>query len=425
VLFGGRALFPSDETWEHDGTGWQPVVTSPRPPARYGNGLVFDTRRKRAVLFGGTNGNSLLGDTWEYYGLVWSQAVPATAPPVRYLMAMAYDSVRARVVLFGGQASGSNSYLGDTWEYDGANWTGVAVAAPVARADAGFAFDSVRARCVLFGGTTAGTPAFRNDTWEYDGVGWTPVTPPLAPSARVAPAMTFDADRGIVVLFGGGSQGTSSTSLNDSWQFDGITWAQISPAGALPPPRREPGIAYDSLRRSVVVFGGVDSQILGDLWELGPPTVATWARVGRGCAGPAGTPSLDRVGNARPVLGSTFAVQLSALPPQPGLCYVMCGFDVARWDGVAFGFPFPQWSPAALPVGLAPIGMPGCDLWIDALAGFGFALVHPGGSAGFTIAIPANPALRGVLLAMQALVFDPPAVNGIGTLSNAGAAAID
>src|SRR5438045_437701 len=57
----------------------------------------------------------------------WTQVFPATSPPPRGAGGMAFDAARGNVVLFGGavRTSGqsSNSSYGDTWTWDGTNWT--------------------------------------------------------------------------------------------------------------------------------------------------------------------------------------------------------------------------------------------------------------------------------------------------------------
>jgi len=57
-------------------------------------------------------------------------------------------------------------------------------------------------------------------------------------------------------------------------------------------------------------------------------------------------------------------------------------------------------------------------LWIE--PGSSILVAHPGGAATFPLTIPNHAALAGVLVATQALVFDPAAGNGIGAVSNAG-----
>ena len=55
------------------------------------------------------------------------------------------------------------------------------------------------------------------------------------PSARDLPAMTFDAAREHVVLFGG--QEDSGAAVADTWSWDGTDWIQLSDMGPSPPRR--------------------------------------------------------------------------------------------------------------------------------------------------------------------------------------------
>ena len=100
----------------------------------------------------------------------WTKVTPIPTP--RSDHAMAYDSARQRVVLFGGDL-GYSGYFGETWEWDGANWTQVSSGGPSARSRHAMAYDSARQRVVLFGGY--GGDRF-DDTWIYGsgtpGVAW-------------------------------------------------------------------------------------------------------------------------------------------------------------------------------------------------------------------------------------------------------------
>ena len=64
----------------------------------------------RLYMFGGS---SNLRDTWEWDGKNWAQLVTQNAPSARFAPYIVYDTVRRRVVLFGGQR------LNDTWELVG------------------------------------------------------------------------------------------------------------------------------------------------------------------------------------------------------------------------------------------------------------------------------------------------------------------
>ncbi|MFN7974162.1 MAG: kelch repeat-containing protein, partial [Acidobacteriota bacterium] len=63
-------------------------------------------------------------------------------------------------------------------------------------------YDSVRSRVVLFGGVDAGNVSY-DDTWEYDGVSW--AQGPGAPvnlTARSGHKMVYDTSLQRIVLFG-------------------------------------------------------------------------------------------------------------------------------------------------------------------------------------------------------------------------------
>lgn len=72
------------------------------------------------------------------------------------------------------------------------------------------------------------------------------------PPARVDAAMTYDAANGTVVLFGGQSR---SSTLNDTWIWDGSGWTQAQP-GTSPPRLDNPQATYDPVTHDVVLVGG-------------------------------------------------------------------------------------------------------------------------------------------------------------------------
>ena len=81
---------------------------------------------------------------------------------------MAYDPQRKADRLFGGTSG--TSLLGDTWEWDGEDWTEVANDGPTRRSQHSLVYDSSRHLILLFGGSAVGSPA-ANDTWTWDGDG--------------------------------------------------------------------------------------------------------------------------------------------------------------------------------------------------------------------------------------------------------------
>lgn len=273
VMFGGHSLTAVmqnfDDTWEFEGADWRQVDTLNAPAGLLRASMVYDSARRRMVLFGGVNANiTPLAATWEYDGASWTQVQTATAPPARRQHAMAFDSVRQRTVLFGGLGAPA-VVLSDTWEFDGSNWQqAVTPTAPPARLEAALAFDSRRGKVVLFGGTTLYSPRTTlQDTWEYDGNSWQQAQPSAPPPARMAHTMAFDGARGEVVLFGG----NDGYDMCDTWEYDGIAWQPT--ASPSPRPRNMTTATYDGTRQRVLLFGGWGSGVFGDTWEL---RSATW-----------------------------------------------------------------------------------------------------------------------------------------------------
>lgn len=244
-------------------TAWRKLNPALAPPGRYTHGLAYDSQHSLTVLFGGdSTGAARLNDTWTFDGVTWAPVTPPQSPPGRANIdqTLVYDSARQRVVLFGGLGAGS--YLNDTWEFDGANWSPVTGGGqPPARDSHAMAFDSGQGQTVLFGGY-AGAPL--DDTWTYDGV-WHPANPAQSPPARFHHALAYASDRGVSVLFGG--LGSGNTRLGDTWEYDGTTWRLINPPQS-PPARDNHSLVYDSLRQVVVLFGGEgEGGRLNDTWE--------------------------------------------------------------------------------------------------------------------------------------------------------------
>jgi len=93
---------------------------------------------------------------------------------------------------------------------------------------------------------------------------WLNVTSHL--TGRYGHAVAYDAVRRQVVLFGGWRPLWPAEWLNDTWVWDGTDWVQKFPATS-PPPRPDHAMAYDAARGQVVLFGGWDgSHLLNDTW---------------------------------------------------------------------------------------------------------------------------------------------------------------
>lgn len=126
------------------------------------------------------------------------------------------------------------------------------------------AHDAVRGRTVLFGGVRGGL--VRNETWQWDGVTWAQFTGGTAPGPRQRAAMVYDEARARCVLFGGFT--AAGLFLNDTWSFDGSSWQQHT-AFPAPPARSGAAMAWDRVRQLVVMFGGFvpAGTDVADTWE--------------------------------------------------------------------------------------------------------------------------------------------------------------
>lgn len=253
---GTIVAFSSLPTWQTratglfgpDATGWGGFVTLGDFPFSSGASVVYDTRRNRAMFFGGVDyglvQTRVLNDTWVLEGETWTRVDtdPTETPSPRTFHGMVYDEARDRVVLFGGGDLNLNP-RGDTWEFDGSRWSLVDPGGPDTpspRIAMRMAYDSDREVTVLYGGFLGET-----DTWEWDGASWTkrlevgPATFPVGPSSLV-----YDRARGVMVMV--------EAQDGNLWEWNGSIWRRREDV-QLPPREFFPHrIAYDPVRESVV-----------------------------------------------------------------------------------------------------------------------------------------------------------------------------
>jgi hypothetical protein len=214
-----------DDTWEWGGNGsaWSQRCTGCAPGKRADASMAWDPASGHVLMFGGASSFfTSVGGTWRWDGTSWTQLTPAASPSARNTASIATDVVHSRVLLFGGAfVNGlSGTTYGDTWQWDGANWTqlctsGACVAtAPPKRSGAGMAFDPLRLRFVLFGGIlNDGSPD--GSTWEWDGSAWS-LTATVGPPARTQAAMAWYPTDKRVLLFGGG---LTFFGNDDTWEY--------------------------------------------------------------------------------------------------------------------------------------------------------------------------------------------------------------
>ncbi|MGI8552554.1 MAG: Kelch repeat-containing protein [Dehalococcoidia bacterium] len=271
---GGSGLL--DDTWSWNGTSWTQLVaatplTAPAP--RTGAGMAFDTATNSVILFGGgVSTYEGLNDTWSWNGSAWSMLSPSTSPPPIVQPAVTYDAAHNALVLYAGSSG--------TWTFDGTTWLQQhpSISPPV-RQNTVLAFDAATNSTILFGGITCpnGVCTRLNDTWSWNGSTWAPQHPGTSPPARDTASMAYDAATSTLVLFGGYvCNGATCAAVNDTWTWDGTNWTQQIPAGS-PPARNAASMAYDAATSTVVLFGGCCGSAgnFADTWTWNG---ATWSQ---------------------------------------------------------------------------------------------------------------------------------------------------
>ena len=124
------------------------------------------------------------------------------------------------------------------------------------RIGASMAYDQARGELVLFSGSDGKSSTYLDDTWTWNGKAWAQVHPPKSPAGRQQATMAYDAARKVVVLFGGlGSTQSNrpvSVNLNDTWTWDGRAWTEHRPQHVPALTGNWPSaMAFDPISRSV------------------------------------------------------------------------------------------------------------------------------------------------------------------------------
>lgn len=350
VLF-SDTLGATAETWEWDRTSWRQRFPVDAPSARTGHALAYDAARRRVVLFGGSDVTGLLSDTWEWDGMTWTRRSTALAPPARMGHAMTYDPVKRVVVLFGGSSTARAPLHADTWEWNGREWSQrITANRPQGRVDHGLAYDSNRRRVLLFGGDAEkliqGVTFFEPvaQTWELDGTNWVARTLPLEPAPRAHPLLAYDAVRRRIVLRAGDVH--AGVLAPDTWEFDGARWVKLDDA-PLPAFERFSSVVWDATSQRVTVFtpsAGVWT-FDGQTWRRVPPTVPgfaygdasdlTWDSA-RGLVVAVGIGRTSRVTETWEFDGTSWSQRSSAIAPPPRYGRKL-SYDSARRRVLAFG----------------------------------------------------------------------------------------
>lgn len=258
---------PLGDTWIFDGNAWTDVTPGTSPEPRRDVAGAYHASTEEVVIFGGEDDATVFDDTWAWDGAS-SAEVSVAGPPARHGHRMAYDAQRDRTVLFGGRDAGG-APLTDTWEWDGTSWSELTTATTIPAAKDTMAYHAGLGRVVLYGGAPPAAPS----TWELDGTDWAPLMGP-SPPPRYQAAAAYDAGRDALVVSGGAAGPNGVPIYDDLWALGASGWQQVALEVA-PSPRFDARLAYDALRREMLLFGGIDAPTVpngtarNDLWSWG------------------------------------------------------------------------------------------------------------------------------------------------------------
>jgi hypothetical protein len=79
--------------------------------------------------------------------------------------------------------------------------------------------------------------------------------------------MVYDSQQHVTLLYGGiGGNGTATETLGDTWMWDGANWTLAPLATPNPPARAYHGMSFDAARGVSVIFGGLGAVNYVDTW---------------------------------------------------------------------------------------------------------------------------------------------------------------
>ena len=278
---------------------WIPVTGGAQPPPR--GAMAYDSIREQTVLFvparcgaacGGSSGPGSASQTWVFDGASrrWSRTFPATNPPLIDASAT-FDPAAGVVVLIGGTDDYYSCSANPTqmWTWDGQNWAQQHPARTPDRCSANAsAYDAPRHRIVL---VTEDESFGGSETWLWDGVNWTDAG--VGPTA--GSTIAYDSVSRRVISFGGSFFFHGDNFFGDTSAWNGTRWVTLAPGGGRqdPSPRGGAAMTFDPLVHGVVMFGGTtygsginyaQTQELNDTWRWDRNR---WVRVGPESSPPA------------------------------------------------------------------------------------------------------------------------------------------
>lgn len=255
-------LYATEVTWIYNLTSdcWTAMYPDPHPQWGSGSSIVYDSINDAIVLFSGRM-NAKPDETWTYNlsNNSWTNMNPPSSPPPLDVNDMVFDKVTGECIVFTGKTD-------DIWTYNLTKntWIDKIHAAPPARNDYSIAYDESMGVVILYGGFDGAN--YYNDTWWYNASTntWTNKTSIGGPQARAYQTMAYDSLNKMTVIFGGINE---TARFGDTWTYDaaGNTWSNKIPS-ILPWGRFGHSMVGDDNLDLIMMFGGSTGDI-GSPWN--------------------------------------------------------------------------------------------------------------------------------------------------------------
>jgi hypothetical protein len=269
---------PRNDVWKWDGKSWT-IIPAAGPTSKSLSAAARHSGTDNAYVFGGVgtkNYQSLKGDIWSFDGTRWT-VIDADYIGTRDHHEMVYADHIDGFVVYGGQNERRQNDT-VTWILRGLKFKAMHIDGPGPLVHFAMAYDVSRKKVVLYGGFSKRNMS--DQLWEFDGTEWKRINA-NAPGPRAWHAMAYDRDRKTVVLHGGVTfmgGANEREYATDTWAWDGRAWKKVASGG---PASILPALGYDENRKVLVLFGGSgdDNTMFSALWEL---HATKWSKIADG-----------------------------------------------------------------------------------------------------------------------------------------------
>jgi hypothetical protein len=297
LVFGGyleHSPWYSDELWALSlaDFSWTRIeISGTQPGPRAYSAGVFDSERQELVFFGGDDGQTYKNDAWRLRLTPtpeWEEITPAGAlPAARGGHTLVWDKGNRRAILYGGYDDVTR--MGDLWELNLSatpTWIPLTPTEPTpgARSDHVAAFDPVGQRMIVFGGFTN---TYMNDVWVLS---WSAGQPhwisvglqDSEPWGRVASSGAWDTRRNQFMLTCGYAGLKFDAKMReDTWFIDPTIGSEWRPLFSPNPPwaRHYAPVILDPVTRGLMFYGGLDWAMASSvLWHFSLTGDPYWQR---------------------------------------------------------------------------------------------------------------------------------------------------